>query len=433
MVESIRSEDAAGADPLSAASARVTAARRSTAVAFVGAGVIFASWVSRIPQVRSELQLTAADLGLVLLALAVGSLLALPAASVLIRRFSTRALVSVMALVTAGAVVLIGVGYHAGTAPVVAGLFLMGFGLSASNVAMNIQAAAVERRSGRAIMSRFHAGFSIGTVGSALLGAGLIAIGVPVTAHLTVVAVVVAVAVLAAARAFLPDDSDPAAQPAGHSVGTDRPRRQLDRRTLLIGVVVLAFAFAEGSGNDWIAVALVDDHQTSVAVASLGYAAFLTAMTLGRWTGPKLLDRYGRVATIRGLAVLALIGLLLFVLSPWPGLAFAGVLLWGLGACLGYPVAISAAADDPRLAAHRVSMVSGIGQLAFLGGPPLIGLLASLGTIQHALIVVPVLVGFAILATSALAPDRAEQPAKLTGVLDCHNTPAQLTPRRGAA
>ena len=433
MVESIRSEDAAGADPLSAASAPVTAARRSTAVAFVGAGAIFASWVSRIPQVRSELQLTAADLGLVLLALAAGSLLALPAASVLLRRFSTRALVSVMALVTAVAVVLIGVGYHAGTAPVVAGLFLMGFGLSASNVAMNIQAAAVERRSGRAIMSRFHAGFSIGTVGSALLGAGLIAIGVPVTAHLTVVAVVVAVAVVAAARAFLPDDSDTAAQPAGHSVGTDRPRRQLDRRTLLIGVVVLAFAFAEGSGNDWIAVALVDDHQTSVAVASLGYAAFLTAMTFGRWTGPKLLDRYGRVATIRGLAVLALIGLLLFVLSPWQGLAFAGVLLWGLGACLGYPVAISAAADDPRLAAHRVSMVSGIGQLAFLGGPPLIGLLASLGTIQHALIVVPVLVGFAILATSALAPDRAEQPEKLTGVLDCHNTPAQLTPRQGAA
>ena len=131
--------------------------------------------------------------------------------------------------------------------------------------------------------------------------------------------------------------------------------------------------------------------------------------------------------------MLALIGLLLFVLSPWRGLAFAGVLLWGLGACLGYPVAISAAADDPRLAAHRVSVVSGIGQLAFLGGPPLIGLLASLGTIQHALIVVPVLVGFAILATSALAPDRAEQPAQLTGVLDCHNTPAQLTARQGAA
>jgi predicted MFS family arabinose efflux permease len=256
----------------------------------------------------------------------------------------------VMAVVTAGAVMVIGVGYHAGTAPVVAGLFVMGFGLAASNVGMNVQAAAVERRGGRAIMSRFHAGYSIGTVGGALLGAGLIAIGVPVTAQLTIVAVSVAVALLVAARAFLPDDAHPAAEPAGQPAPGGRPLRKLDRRTLLIGVVVLAFAFAEGAGNDWIAVALVDDHETSAAVASLGYAAFLTAMTLGRWAGPRMLDRYGRLATIRGLSVVALIGMLLFVLSPWPGLAFAGVVLWGLGACLGYPVGLSAAADDPRLA-----------------------------------------------------------------------------------
>ena len=205
-------------------SVRVTAARRATAVAFFGSGVVFASWVSRIPQIRGELQLSAADLGLVLLALAVGSLLALPAAAVLIRRFGTRALVSVMAVVTAGAVVLIGVGYHAGTAPVVAGLFLMGFGLAASNVAMNVQAAAGgAARGGRAIMSRFHAGFSIGTVGSALLGAGLIAIGVPVTAHLTVVAVVVAVAVLAAGPVVPRRRQHPAAEPAGHTA--ERPTR----------------------------------------------------------------------------------------------------------------------------------------------------------------------------------------------------------------
>ena len=260
----------------------------------------------------------------------------------------------------------------------------------------------------------------------------MIAIGVPVTAHLVMVAVLVAVAVVVAARAFLPDGTDPAAEPAGQPKDSGRPRRQLDRRTLLIGVVVLAFAFAEGAGNDWIAVALVDDHHTSAAIASLGYAAFLTAMTLGRWTGPKLLDRYGRVRTIRSLAVLAVIGMLLFVFSPWPSLAFAGVLLWGLGACLGYPVGLSAAADDPRLAAQRVSMVSGIGQLAFLGGPPLIGLLASMGTIQHALIVVPVLVGFAILATGALAHPARPDRVLATGVPPRRRTPAHRTARSDA-
>lgn len=394
---------------MSTTSERVTAARHATAVAFVGTGVVFAAWVSRLPQIRGELRLSAADLGIVLLALAVGSLLALPAAAVLIRRFGTRAVVAAMTVVTAGALSTIGVGYHVGTAPVVVGLFGMGFGLASWNVAMNVHGALVERHAGRAIMPRFHAGYSVGTVGSALVGAGLIAIGVPVTAHLTVISVVVAAAVLVGTRAFLPDDVGPVAEPAAHPAGIDRPRRRLDRRTVLIGIVVLAFAFAEGAGNDWIAVALVDDHHTTAAVASLGYATFLTAMTLGRWTGPRLLDRHGRVATIRGLAGLALIGLVLFVLSPWPALAFGGILLWGLGACLGYPVALSAAADEPGLAAHRVSMVSGIGQLAFLGGPPLIGLLGSLWTVQHALIVVPVFIAVAALATGALAPARADQ------------------------
>ncbi|GGM19306.1 MFS transporter [Nakamurella endophytica] len=382
---------------------QVARARRATAVAFVGSGAAFAGWVSRIPQVRSELGLSAADLGLVLLALAVGSLLALPAAAVLIRRSSTRSVVAGMAVLTAAALVAIGVGYHAGVALVVVGLFVFGFGLAAWGVAMNVHAAAVEQRAGRAVMPRFHAGYSIGTVGSALLGAGLIAIGVPVTVHLLTLAALIGICVPAGARMFLP--ADPGHNnTATRSGAGDGPHRRIDRRSLMIGLVVLAFAFAEGAGNDWIAVALVDDHHISAALASLGYAVFLAAMTLGRWTGPILLDRYGRVSTIRALAVLALAGLVLFVVSPWPALAFVGVLLWGLGACLGYPVGLSAAADDPTTAAQRVSVVSGIGQLAFLAGPPLIGLLGSLGTIQHALAVVPLLIGLAILAVGALAP-----------------------------
>lgn len=395
--------DAPAAAPTGTESARVTAARRATAVAFLGTGFVFASWVSRLPQIRTELQLSAADLGFVLLALAVGSLLALPAVAVLVPRLGTRAVVSVMAVVTAGALTVIGVGFHLGTAPVVVGLFLMGFGLAAWNVAMNVQGALVERHARRAIMPRFHAGFSIATVSSALLGAGLIAVGAPVTVHLVAIAVVVAVTVVLASRSFLDDDDQHPAAGPGATPASDRPSRRLDRRTLTIGIVVLAFAFAEGTGNDWIAVTLVDDHETSAAVASLGYAAFLAAITLGRFTGPRLLARYGRVTAIRGLAVVALVGLLLFVLSPWPSLAFAGVLLWGLGACLGYPVALSAAADDSRFAAQRVSAVSGIGQLAFLGGPLLVGLLGEMWTIQHALVVVPVLITLALPAIGSLA------------------------------
>ncbi|MGB3829246.1 MAG: MFS transporter, partial [Ornithinimicrobium sp.] len=196
----MRTNDAPPAAPTGTESGRVTAARRATAVAFLGTGFVFASWVSRLPQIRTELQLSAADLGFVLLALAGGSLLALPAVAGLIPRLGTRTVVSVMAVVTGGALTLIGVGYRFGTAPVVLGLFLLGFGLAAWNVAMNVQGALVERHARRAIMSRFHAGFSVATVGSALLGTGLIAIGASVTVHLVAIAIAVAVTVVVAAR-----------------------------------------------------------------------------------------------------------------------------------------------------------------------------------------------------------------------------------------
>ena len=229
----------------------------------------------------------------------------------------------------------------------------------------------------------------------------MVALDVPVTAHFLIISSLAVCIVPVSVRAFLPDvdDSGSVAPDPRRPTG---PRRWIERRTLLIGLVVFAFAFAEGTGNDWIGVALIDDHHAPAAVATLAYAAFLSAMTIGRWTGPMLLNRFGRMPTIRGLAVLALVGLLLFVLSPWAPLAFAGTVLWGFGACLGYPVGLSAAADDPRTAAVRVSVVSGIGQLAFLGGPPVIGLLGSISTIQHALGIVAVFIALAILIAGSL-------------------------------
>ncbi len=381
-------------------------ARRSTFVAFVAAGAVFATWVSRIPQVRTRLGLSAADLGLVLLAIAAGSLIALPVAGVLIHRTGTRFTVALMSAVAAGSLSLVGIGYHFGVVPVVAGLFLLGFALAAWAVGMNVQGASVERRLGRAIMPRFHAGFSVGTVAGALLGTGMVALGAPVTAHFLIISSLAVGIVPVSTRAFLPDVHD-SRRVASDSRQASGPRRWIERRTLLIGLVVFAFAFAEGTGNDWIGVALIDDHHASAAVATLAYAAFLSAMTIGRWIGPMLLNRFGRAPTIRGLAVIALAGLLLFVLSPWAPLAFAGTLLWGSGACLGYPVGLSAAADDPSAAAARVSAVSGIGQLAFLSGPPVIGFLGSLSTVQHALGIVAVFIALATLFANSLgAPDR---------------------------
>jgi MFS family permease len=159
----------------------------------------------------------------------------------------------------------------------------------------------------------------------------------------------------------------------------------------LIGVFVLALAFAEGSGTDWISLAMIDGHQAPPAVATLAFAVFLAAMTAGRWFGPQLLDAHGRVAVLRTTLIVAIAGLLMFTLVPSIEVAFGGALLWGAGISLGFPVGMSAGADDPSLAAARVGVIASIAYCAFLAGPPLIGFLAQRYTLLHALTVVIVL------------------------------------------
>jgi len=229
--------------------------------------------------------------------------------------------------------------------------------------------------------------------------------------HLIVAGLTIATIVVVSVRAFVPDDSadEAAADPAGEKPGSDAGwRRTLatwrEPRTLLVGVFVLAFAFAEGAGIDWIAVAVIDDYGAPATVGTLTFAAFLAAMTAGRWFGPAVLDRYGRVPVLRVLAVVSLAGLALFVFGGTTLVAFIGAVFWGLGASLGFPVGMSAAADDPKRAPARVSVVASIGYCAFLGGPPLIGFLGDHVTVQRGLIAVAVLLGLALAVANAIRP-----------------------------
>lgn len=384
-----------------------TRAVRATYIAFTGSGFAFASWASRIPQVRDELHLDPAALGLVLLAIAAGSLVALGLSGAIVGRFGSKAVVTAMAVLLGVALVVAAFGYTVGVLPLVIGLVLLGFGNGAWDVAMNVQGAVAERRLGRSIMSRFHAGFSVGTVGGALVGAGMVALGVSVTIHLALVGVIVAVAVPLGVRAFVPDEEEHETEqpPARSALAAWR-----EPRTLLIGVFVLAFAFAEGAGNDWISVALIDGYGASAAVGTLAFAVFLSAMTLGRWLGPDVLDRYGRVPVVRSFAVVSVVGLVLFVFGGATWVAFLGALLWGLGASLGFPVGMSAGADEPRYAAGRVSVIASIGYCAFLGGPPLIGFLGAREGVLRSLVTVAVLLGVACLVASSTRPPEAAAP-----------------------
>ena len=386
--------------PPDPASRTVRRATRAVYAVFILSGFAFASWASRIPSIRDALDLSPRTLGLVLLAIAVGSVVSMPLAGVVVGRLGTAHTVAVMALVAAAGLATAGLGYPVGVAVVLVGLFALGVGNGTWDVAMNVEGSAVEQEMGRAIMPRFHAGFSVGTVAGALIGACMVALGVSATVHLVGVAAFVAIAVPLAVRDFLPDvDAAP----------EDGERRNplsawTEPRTVLIGLFVFAAAFTEGTGNDWLGVAMIDGYGAAAALGALTFAIFLSAMTLGRWFGPGLIDRHGRVLTVRIFAVLALVGLALVVWGSSLPVAMAGAALWGLGTALGFPVGMSAAGDDPVHAPARVSVVATIGYIAFLAGPPLIGFLGEHTGTLHALTVTAGLVALGLMISGVLRP-----------------------------
>ncbi|WP_433055194.1 MFS transporter [Dactylosporangium sp. CS-033363] len=384
--------------------ARATkAATRATYAAFIWSGVSMASWASRIPQIRDALHLSPSKLGLVLLSIAAGSIVALVGSGHIVARFGSRKTVTAMAGLLMLALAGAASGYHLGVLPVVLSLLLFGFANGAWDVAMNVQGAVVERAVGRSIMARFHAGFSVGTVAGALLGALMVTTHVPVTLHLALTALVVGVSTIYAVRNFMPDGAAEHAPAEGGGLAHTL-RFWREPRTLLVGLFVLAFALAEGTGIDWISISLIDGYQAPAAIGTLAFAVFLAAMTVGRWFGPDLLDRYGRVTVLRVLAVFTVAGLLLFIFGPNVGTAFLGAILWGVGTSLGFPVGMSAASDDPKFAAPRVSVVASIGYCAFLGGPPLIGFLGDHFTVLRSLVAVTALVAVAALIARAIKP-----------------------------
>lgn len=396
----------------------VLRARHAVYLAFAGCGFAVASWASRIPQVKQSLGLGAGQLGLVLLAIAVGSVFALPLAGIVVTRIGTAGTVGTMAVVQSIGLAVTAVGQSISVVVLLVGLFLFGFGTSAWDVAMNVEGAAVEQRLGRSIMSRFHAGWSIGTVLGALLGAAVTLAHVPVVVHLLVVAGLVLVLATWLVRGFLPHEAVPTTGTSGAGARSRHPLRAwTERRTLLIGLFVLSAAFAEGTGNDWLGVTVLDGYGAPAFVGSLTLAVFLAAMTVARWFGTGLLDRYGRVPLLRGSVATATLGLLLVVLGPNLTVAIVGAAIWGLGTALGFPVGMSAAADDPAHAAARVSVVASIGYVAFLAGPPVVGLLADHVGVRHALTAAVGLLALGLMASSACRP------------LDAHSTGATPTPQ----
>lgn len=382
------------------------AARNAVAASFVLNGLVFASLVSRLPDLRERLSLSNGSLGMLLLAIAGGSLVALPSTGRVIERIGATRTVRAGVLADTVGLSVAALGAVTGQLPLAAvGLFVHGIGIGVWDVAMNVEAAEVERRMARTVMPRFHAAWSAGSFLGAGIGILVVALDVPMLLHLVGAAVVIGVVAWTTSARFLPAEPAPAAGEGGAVRRGPSPWRE--PRTLAIGLMVLCFAMVEGTANDWLTLGLIDGYGVEHWVGVAGFALFVVAMTTGRLYGPVLLDRYGRPATLWGSAALAALGAVLTVLGgalPGPALPFVvlGVLLWGLGAALGFPVGMSAAADEGERAAARVSVVSTVGYGAFLAGPPLLGHLGDrIGTLEVLLAVTALMLpaALSVLAT----------------------------------
>jgi fucose permease len=394
------------------------AKKRRTALfaLFLLPGLAWSSWITRTPDVRDQLAASTAEMGLILFGLSIGSILGVLASGVLTVRLGARPVIGIGVSLVVASMFVVGIGTATAQPGVVAfGLFIFGAGMGAAEIAMNVEGAEIERVLSASVLPALHGFFSLGTVIGSVFGIVATAVDFPVLWHLAIVGAVALTVVLAFFRA-IPAGTGKTAE-SSSAATSPRTRVWTDTRLLLIGVIILARAMAEGSANDWLPLLMVDGHGFDATSGSIIFTAFAVSMTVGRLCGGWFLDRFGRTRVVRVCTVLAGIGLALVIFADNQIVAGAAVILWGLGASLGFPVTISAAGESGPDSAARVSLVATIGYVAFLVGPPLLGFLGEANGLRSAMVVVLGLVVVATFLTPAL---QVRRPTVTAGVDNPH-------------
>ncbi|MGW0853943.1 MFS transporter [Streptomyces sp. NPDC002690] len=383
-------------------------ARAAVAVLFLTNGALFANLLPRYPQIKAELGMSNAVYGLAVAAFPTGALVAGPVAGVLIRRFGSARVAVAGTLLTGVGVLAAGL---AGAVPLfAAALFLAGAMDAITDVAQNAHGLRVQRRYGRSIINSFHAIWSVGAVVGGLMAAGAMALDLTRGLHLSVSAVVFAVAALVALRYCLPGpDNEPA--PADLPAGQARPSATARRGTayVLAALVLIATAgtLVEDAGNSWAALYLSDSLRASATLAATGYIALVGTQFVGRIIGDRLVDRFGQRAVARTGGVIAALGMGLALAVPTlPGtvLGFAAA---GFGVATLVPAAMHEADNLPGLKpGSGLTIVSWLMRLGFLLSPPVVGLIADATSLRVGLLVVPLAGVLTVLLSGVLRSRR---------------------------
>lgn len=337
----------------------------STRIAFFIAGFGIAAWAPLVPYAKARAGLDEGTLGLLLLCLGVGSILAMPIAGMLATRFGCRRVVSAGVLLICAALPLLAT--VSSIPALIVALFIFGAGLGTVDSTVNLQAVIVERASGKTMMSGFHGLFSLGGIVGAAGVSALLGLGVSPFGAMLVVIVLLIVALLKAVPHLLPygSESSGPAFAVPHGI------------VLFIGVMCFIVFLTEGAVLDWSAVFLASERGIDTAYAGLGYAAFALTMTAGRLTGDAIVRRLGATKVIVFGGMTAAVGLSLATFAPSWEAALVGYALVGAGCSNIVPVLYTAVGKQTVMPESvAVPAITTLGYAGILAGPAVIGFVA---------------------------------------------------------
>jgi fucose permease len=393
----------------------VRRARRAVAVVFALHGAVAGSFATRIPWMKDHLHLGTGQLGLALIAPAIGTFLAMPLASRLVHARGHRSAIRLLMTLLCTSLALPAL---APDLPVfVLALFLYGAAAGMADVAMNAQGVEVERRHGRSIMSGLHGMWSIGGLLASGVGALAAGLGWDARAHLGAMAALLVGLSLLACRNLLDVRSEPEqAAP---------PRFALPPRSALaIGLVGFCAVFAEGASGDWSGVYLHGTAHASAGVAAVSYTAFAGTMALSRLVGDAAVRRLGPVLTVRLGGAVALVGGLLIVVARSPLPAIVGFALLGVGIAVVVPLCFAAAGRTGGNPSRAIAGVATVTYTSGLVAPAAVGTIAqATGSLPVSFAVVTVLTVGLIVGAGALAPAGRATPNARGGDVTISDTP----------
>jgi MFS family permease len=343
-------------------------ARLGTASVFFICGIGHGTWAPRLAELKAQVGASDGQLGLALLMIGVGALIAMPITGFLVGRLGSRRVCLAMALAHGLVFPLQAFAWNY----VVLGLAMLLYGLAVSSldVAMNVQATEIERRYSRPIMSSFHGVYSVGDMVGALLTGVAAAMLLGLVSHFFLASLVMLLAGVGGCFLMVFDEK---AEPS------DGPTFVLPRGILVaIGLIAFAALVAEGSVGDWSAIYLKDYQGADTETAAIALTIFALVMAVTRFAGDRLVHRFGPFAILQASGLLAATGLIIALAAPSPAVAIIGYAISGLGIAVLFPVTLSIA---PRFSGGlstgaSVAAVATLGYGGFLIGPPLIGILA---------------------------------------------------------